>query len=162
MDLPHNKMLLIRMRSTNEIFLPKGRKDEDECLKAAALRETFEETGYSAIILPLKIPTHATSQTSDGKHEEPIAMTQRFKDGVLKIIFWYAASVGSQGVPKQGTQQGREDFEPIWLDCTQALAVLTFDDDRQIAQLAIDAAFGSHRVYESVTTPPPLTAQSSF
>ncbi|KAK6002257.1 hypothetical protein QM012_001895 [Aureobasidium pullulans] len=129
------------MRSANETFLPKGRKDENECLKAAALRETYEETGYSATILPLKVPTHATSRTSDGGHEEPIAVTQRLRDGVLKIVFWYAATVDSHEVPAQGTQQEGEDFEPIWLDCTHALAALTFNDDREVARLAIGAAF---------------------
>ncbi|KAH0368129.1 hypothetical protein KCU65_g4109, partial [Aureobasidium melanogenum] len=146
LDLPHNRILLIRMRSTNEIFLPKGRKDENECLKAAALRETFEETGYSATILPLSVPTHATNRTGGGAHEEPIAVTQRVKDGVLKIIFWFAASVDSREVPEQGTQQEGEDFEPIWLDCTHSLAALTFDDDREVAKLAISAAFDSRRV----------------
>ncbi|KEQ63087.1 uncharacterized protein M437DRAFT_47489 [Aureobasidium melanogenum CBS 110374] len=146
LDLPHNKVLLIRMRSTNEIFLPKGRKDENECMKAAALRETYEETGYCATILPLKIPTHATNRTGDGAHEEPIAVTQRVKDGILKIIFWYAASVDSRQVPEKDTQQEGEDFEPIWLDCTQALVALTFDDDREVARLAIDAVSDSRRV----------------
>lgn len=145
------------MRSTNEISLPKGRKDENECLKAAALRETYEESGYSATIFPPKIPRHATNNTSNEEHEEPIAMTQRFKDGVLKIIFWYAASVGSQ-VSQPGTQQEGEYFEPSWLDRTQALAALTFNDDREVAQLAIDAAFSSHRVHESVTISPSMAA----
>lgn len=146
LDLLHIRILLIHLRSTNETFLPKGRKDENECLKAAALRETYEETGYSATILPLKVPTLATNRTGDGAHEESIAVTQRVKDGVLKIIFWYAASVDSREVPEQGTQQEGEDFEPIWVDCTQPLAALTFDDDREVARLAIDAAFGAHCV----------------
>lgn len=85
-------------------------------------------------------------------------MTQRVKDGVLKIIFWYAARVDSQEVPKQGTQQEGEDFESIWLDCTQGLAALTFNDDREVAQLAIDAAFGPHRGHEFITTYLPTAA----
>ncbi|KAH0260473.1 hypothetical protein KCU91_g14603, partial [Aureobasidium melanogenum] len=149
------------MRSSNEIFLPKGRKDENECLKAAALRETYEETGYSATILPLKVPTHVTNRTGDGEHEEPIAVTQRIKDGVLKIIFWYAASVNSQEVPTQGTQQEGEDFEAVWMECTQALAALTFNDDREVAQLAIDAAFDPHHVNKSVITSP-FTVESDL
>ncbi|KAH0007834.1 hypothetical protein KCU78_g11561, partial [Aureobasidium melanogenum] len=154
LDLSCNKILLIRMRSTNEMFLPKGRKNENECLKAAALREAYEETGYSATILPLKIPTHATNRTGDREHKEPIAVTQRIKDGVLKVILWYAASVNSQEVPKQGTQQEGEDFEAVWMERTQALAALTFADGREVAQLAIDAAFDPHHVNKSVTASP--------
>ena len=68
-------------------------------------------------------------------------MTQRVTDGVMKIIFWYGASVDSQSVPVQDTQQEDEDFESVWLDCEHALAALTFPDDREVAQLAINAAF---------------------
>ena len=141
LDLTHRKVLLVRMRSTNEILLPKGRKDENECLKTAAARETYEETGFPATILPLNVPTRATNRTGDGEHTESIAMTQRVTDGVMKIIFWYGASVDSQSVPVQDTQQEGEDFESVWLDCEHALAALTFPDDREVAQLAINAAF---------------------
>jgi len=142
LDLIHKKVLLVRLRSTNEFLLPKGRKDENECLKAAAARETYEETGYPATILPLNVPTRATNRAGDGEHTEPIAITSRVTDGVMKIIFWYAASVDSQSLPEQDTQQEGEDFESVWMDCEQALAVLTFADDREVAQLAIHAAFG--------------------
>jgi 8-oxo-dGTP pyrophosphatase MutT (NUDIX family) len=142
LDITHRKVLLVRTRSTHEILLPKGRKDENECLKTAAARETYEETGYRATILPLKVPTRATNRTGDGEHTEPIAITQRVTNGVLKIIFWYAASVDSQALPEQGTQQEGEDFDSLWMDCGQALAALTFADDREVAQLAIRAAFG--------------------
>jgi 8-oxo-dGTP pyrophosphatase MutT (NUDIX family) len=141
LDINHRKVLLVRTRSTNEILLPKGRKDENECLKTAAARETYEETGYPATILPLKVPTRATNRTGNEEHTEPIAVTQRVTNGVLKIIFWYAASVDSQALPEQGTQQEGEDFESLWMDCKQALAALTFADDREVAQLAIHAAF---------------------
>jgi 8-oxo-dGTP pyrophosphatase MutT (NUDIX family) len=140
LDLTHKKLLLVRTRSTNETFLPKGRKDENECLNTAALRETHEETGYPAIILPLKVPTNVTNRTSNGEHTEPIAITQRVTDGVLKIIFWYAATVDSQALPDRGTQQEGEDFDSVWVDWSQASTALTFADDGEIAQLAIRAA----------------------
>jgi len=143
LDLTHKKVLLVRLRSTNEFLLPKGRKDANECLKSAAARETYEETGYPTTILPLNVPTRATNRTGDKEHTEPIAITQRVTDGVMKIIFWYAASVVSQSLPEQDTQQEGEDFESVWMDCGQALAALTFADDREVAQLAIHAAFGA-------------------
>lgn len=155
LDLTHKKVLLVRLRSTNEFLLPKGRKDENECSKVAAARETFEETGYYATILPLNIPTRATNRTGDREHTEPIAVTLRVTDGVMKIIFWYAARVDSEALPEQDTQQEGEDFESIWMDCKQALAALTFADDREVAQLAIHAAFGV-----DFGTAPPLSLQS--
>lgn len=85
-------------------------------------------------------------------------MIQRLKDGVLKTIFWYAASVDFREVPQQGTQQEGEDFEPTWLESTRALAALTFLDDREVAQLAIDASLESHHVHESVITSSTMAA----
>jgi 8-oxo-dGTP pyrophosphatase MutT (NUDIX family) len=82
LDLTHRKVLLIRMRSKNEFLLPKGRKDENECLKTAAARETYEETGYTATILPLNVPTRVTNRTGNGEHTEPIAVTQRATNDV--------------------------------------------------------------------------------
>ncbi|KAH0283014.1 NUDIX domain-containing protein [Aureobasidium namibiae CBS 147.97] len=151
LDLMHKKVLLVRLRSTDEFLFPGGHKDESECLKAAAVRETYEETGYLATILPLNVPTRATNRIGDAEHTEPIAVTQRVTDGVMKIIFWYAASVDSQALPEQDTQQEGEDFESVWMDREQALASLTFADDREVAQLAIHAAFG----VDSSTAPPP-------
>lgn len=140
LDLTNKKILLVRTRSTNETFFPKGRKDENECLKTAALRETYEETGYLATILPLKVPTNVTNKSGRGEHTEPIAITQRVTNGILKIIFWYAASVDSQVLPDQGTQQEGEDFELVCVDWSQASTALTFVDDGEIAHLAIHAA----------------------
>jgi ADP-ribose pyrophosphatase YjhB (NUDIX family) len=142
LDLRHRKILLIREAYTKEIFLPKGRKNENECLRTAALRETYEETGYPATILPLKLPTHATNRTRDEEHTEPIAITQRVTKGVLKIIFWYAASVDFRAFPDLGTQQEGENFESLWTDCRHGVTALTFADDREVARLAVNAAFG--------------------
>jgi 8-oxo-dGTP pyrophosphatase MutT (NUDIX family) len=141
LDLIHRKILLVRERFTKEIFLPKGRKNENERLRTAALRETYEETGYPATILPLKLPTNATNRTADEAHTEPIAITQRVTDGILKLIFWYAASVDFRAHPDQGTQQEGEDFEAIWMDCRHGVTALAFADDREVARLAVNAAF---------------------
>ncbi|CAD0110702.1 unnamed protein product [Aureobasidium uvarum] len=151
-DITHGTVLLVRKRSTNEILLPKGRKDENECLKAAALRETYEETGYSATILPLKLPTHATNRSGNELHTEPIAVTQRVSDHGLKLIFWYAGSVNSQKLPERGTQQEGEDFESKWMDCRQAIAALTFADDKEVAQLVIHAVFDAYSIPEDAAS----------
>ena len=140
-DTTRAKVLLIRWRKTGEILLPKGRKNIDESLQQAAIRETFEETGYQASLLPLEFPTLATS-ASDRQRAitEPIAVTQRNAGRKLKIIFWFAAEVDLEKPREKGTQQEGEDFEPIWLDVADAIPSLTFEDDKDIVKKVILAA----------------------
>ncbi len=54
------RLLLIFNERLNIYQLPKGRKHIDEDMATAALRETKEETGVSARLLPLKLHTRAT------------------------------------------------------------------------------------------------------
>ncbi|KAM0596712.1 hypothetical protein ACHAPN_004196 [Verticillium nonalfalfae] len=92
-DVARAKVLLIRWRKTGEYFLPKGRKDQGETLEKTATRETYEETGIPVQLLPVEIETMATLPSSMGSDNnsravtEPIAVTQRVNEGILKIIF---------------------------------------------------------------------------
>ena len=146
LDVERSKVLLVRWRKTGEYFLPKGRKDVNEPLDQAALRETFEETGVRVQLLPVDIDTKATFPSSLAQSDrpklvtEPIAVAQRVANGTLKIIFWYVAAGDSTIAPKEGTQQEDEDFDTIWADFYNALTTLSFDDDQRIAQAAIAAA----------------------
>lgn len=146
-DPQRSKVLLIRLRTTNEYFLPKGRKDVGEGLEETAIRETFEETGIRVELLPLKINTLATvpstaivANTCTEAVTEPFAMTQR-KDaaGTLKIILWFVAEGDSGSAPAQRQQQEGEDFDAVWKDFDDVAATLSFDDDRCVAAAAIDA-----------------------
>ncbi|THZ67739.1 NUDIX domain-containing protein [Aureobasidium pullulans] len=138
LDITHKKVLLVRERKTNEFLLSKGRKDMGEDLQATAVRETTEETGYAATILPLKTATRATND-----HGEPIARTERKSGDILKTIYWFASSVDSQGAHQKDTQQEGEDFESVWMNPGEAIERLTYHDDREVARMVIDAAFGS-------------------
>jgi hypothetical protein len=64
-----------------------------EQLEATAIRETYEETGYKIELLPLQLTTLATLHGNDdfrsaipGGATEPVVVTQRMAQGVLKII----------------------------------------------------------------------------
>lgn len=59
-DPPASKVLLIFNKRLGIWQLPKGRKNIDEGLQSAALRETYEETGVHVTLLPLKIRTRST------------------------------------------------------------------------------------------------------
>lgn len=93
LDIDRSKVLVIYLRKTGEYCFPKGRKDVGERLEATAVRETYEETGYIVELLPLQLTTLATLHGIDdvrsalpGGTTEPIAVTQRTTQGVLKII----------------------------------------------------------------------------
>ncbi|KFY47221.1 hypothetical protein V494_00101 [Pseudogymnoascus sp. VKM F-4513 (FW-928)] len=139
LDPVERKILLIRWRKNGEIFLPKGRKNIGESLEDAAVRETYEETGFRVTILPLGIPTlatpdAATKQVSE-KNTEPIAFSQRVTDNnTLKLIFWFSVKGDSTVAPESGTQEEGEDFDPIWEDLDSVIETLTFADDRRIVE----------------------------
>ncbi|KAG8665544.1 hypothetical protein FPOAC1_010341 [Fusarium poae] len=142
-DVPRSKVLLIYYRKTGEYMLPKGRKDIGENLQETALRETFEETGIKAQILPVPITSVATTpqgRDRPSKITEPIAVSQRVdKNSVLKIMFWYVATADSTIAPKQGTQQEGEDFDPVWVSFGDVESTVSWEDDRLIVSKAVDA-----------------------
>lgn len=145
LDLERSKVLLIRMRRTDEYILPKGRKDLHETLEQAALRETFEETGILVELLPVAIETRATTPSSIGSMDrpsivtEPIAVTQRMSQGILKIIFWYVGSADSTTIREEGTQQEEEAFDTVWVDFDGVTSTLSFEEDRRVVRAAIAA-----------------------
>ncbi|OAA49133.1 AvaB protein [Beauveria brongniartii RCEF 3172] len=147
-DIAESRVLLIRSRGTGEYYLPKGRKDVHESLEDAALRETWEETGVRAQLLPVCITTRATPSAAAGAAgadpascvTEPMAVAQRVTDGVLKIIFWFVAAADSAAAPEEGMQQEGEDFEALWVGWDKVRSTLTFEDDWRIAEAGITAA----------------------
>lgn len=143
LDVIQSKALLIRWRTNGDVMLPKGRKDIGETLEHAALRETWEETGYRASLLPLPISTQATSPQGSLCVAEPIFVTQRAKAGIQKIIFWFAAQADSTAPESQRERHEDEDFETVWTDLDKVEEVLTYDDDKVVARQVIDAARGS-------------------
>ncbi|KAF9261106.1 hypothetical protein L218DRAFT_1002016 [Marasmius fiardii PR-910] len=83
----------------NQWLLPKGRKEAGESLATAAMRETFEETGYPNALLPITLPTRApipgTNQKdviriADKCSTEPITVTLR--DVRTAPLIWDAES----------------------------------------------------------------------
>lgn len=142
-DTATSQVLIIRHRETNEFHLPKGRKDVHESLRDAALRETWEETGVRAQLLPVPITTRATAAAAAAPSSsvtEPLAVSQRVTEGVRKIIFWFVAAADSTAVRDEGTQQEGEDFEALWVGWDEVRAMLTFEDDGRIAEAGIAAA----------------------
>lgn len=138
LDLQQSKALLIRWCNPDggvELMLPKGRKNIGETLEDAALRETLEETGYEASLLPLPVPTLATSDETPkhtGLTTEPVSVTERYRGDVRKIIFWFAAQADSTLGPQERVMQDGEDFEAVWEDFSSVVEIVTHDTDRHV------------------------------
>ncbi|KAF8643793.1 hypothetical protein AX16_008812 [Volvariella volvacea WC 439] len=147
---------------TVRYVLPKGRKDQLESLPAAALRETFEETGYHCVHLPCLLPTRAPLpgantqdivRVVDGVREEPFAVTVKavkkkiYREGSeqretaegVKFIFWYLLRVRDRGVsePEQGAQIAYENFKACFVDPDEAVNLLARLDDKDVVRKAV-------------------------
>eukprot|EP01088_Endostelium_zonatum_P013291 TRINITY_DN27759_c0_g1_i1.p1 TRINITY_DN27759_c0_g1~~TRINITY_DN27759_c0_g1_i1.p1 ORF type:complete len:164 (-),score=43.83 TRINITY_DN27759_c0_g1_i1:12-503(-) len=139
-DLEKNRVMLIYYKAKKEFFLPKGRKEVGEDLEETAKRETLEETGFECELVKHSLNTLATTESQEkSKHSEPIAVQQRFLDGVLKIIFWYVGKADSTAVPKTKTLSDEQQFETHWIPITSAEERLTYHDDREIFKAALSA-----------------------
>ena len=141
LDPIRGKILLLFYRPKSEYLLPKGRKDKGESLADAAVRETFEESGYQCELVAHSLPTRAIGSGTDGlvEHMEPISCQQRMNRGARKIIFWFVAKGDSTAVKMEGTQDEGEDFESKWVDIEHGLEMLSYEDDMRTAEMAVKA-----------------------
>ncbi|KAF8206561.1 NUDIX hydrolase domain-like protein [Mycena galopus ATCC 62051] len=142
------QICVLHDRNTDEWMLPKGRKDCGESIQAAAVRETFEETGYPCVLLPVRMPTRAPAPGVNGADAvavlegvtEPIAVVVRDMSNVgrgIKIVWWYVAR--TTGEPRVlGTQTAWEAFDPEWVDVDGAAGRLTFQSDRETVARAVE------------------------
>ncbi|EGN93543.1 hypothetical protein SERLA73DRAFT_189250 [Serpula lacrymans var. lacrymans S7.3] len=140
----HIQICILWQRRKHEWLLPKGRKDRGESIEVAAVRETFEETGYPCEILPCNMPTRAPVAHVDATDVvriaddaiEPFAVTVRDlgRKGV-KFIWWYLTRV--IGEKREGTQMASEAFDSYFFDAEEAIAKLTFQKDRDVVSKAL-------------------------
>lgn len=131
----------------DEWLLPKGRKDRGETIESAAIRETYEETGYPCKLWPQTIPTRAPPAGINNLHTvelvegsvEPIAVTIRdLGDSEIKMIWWYISKVEESAQKVEGSQMEDEHFESVFVDAKLAVEHLTFEDDRNVVRQALE------------------------
>jgi len=126
--------------------LPKGRKNVGEDLPSAAQRETFEETGYTCIMLPVEMLTRAPPAVEIGitRDEprmangivEPFAITMRDTKIGRKHIFYYVAVVDESRPQMMNTQMANESYEAEFVTFDEAVARLSYNDDQKIVRKA--------------------------
>ena len=136
-DISKGLVLLLYYRPKREYMLPKGRKNAGESLEAAAIRETFEESGFQCHLF--KHQLHTNAELSDAYHTEAIAVQQRITQGVRKLIFWFISEVDSGSEQKSDTQEEGEEFDVEWVRMEDAPSKCSFGDDRRIVEKALEA-----------------------
>ena len=110
-----DRVLVLRRPSRGEVRLPKGHVEPGEDVPAAALRETREESGYAGLVLVADLGTQLVEFGHGGWH---VVRNERY------FLMTLAAGSGSPS-------SGEDQFEPRWLTWDDALAQLTFEEERE-------------------------------
>jgi len=143
------EICLLFEKIKSEWLLPKGRKDQGESIETAALRETFEETGYKCELMPIRMATRAPAPGINGEDTvvaadgitEPFATTVRDvgPERGVKIIWWYITRL-KEGVTEkvENTQTEWEQFVSSFVEADAAVSRLTYEDDRTLVRKALE------------------------
>jgi 8-oxo-dGTP pyrophosphatase MutT (NUDIX family) len=147
-DFDDIKVCLVQQRECGEWHFAKGRRNQGETRKDAAIREVMEETGFRCRLLPVTMQTRATpvdahvdvldKATVCEKLMEPFMCHIRtLKHGKgTKIIWWYIAVLEEDaGKPKL---PGEDKWLPKFLPWHDAVNTLTFQNDRELLQRALE------------------------
>ena len=146
---PQNaKVYLVKLLSTKEWMLPKGRRNVGESRKDAALREVAEESGLQCRLLPVTMPTKACApdDPADVPDEartqiditEPFMCTVRElpKGNGTKIIWWYIAVLEYDAHSRRAP--GEAQFRPEFFTADDAVQKLHFESDREVLRKAVN------------------------
>ncbi|KAG9006056.1 hypothetical protein FRB94_001037 [Tulasnella sp. JGI-2019a] len=145
---PRPQICVLRNKKNGETVLPKGHKDLNETIEEAALRETYEETGWPCEFMPTDILTRVPpAGQSSGTHPrlapsstEAIAVTFRRLDETgkdIKFVWWFITQVTSTE-RSLGTQMDSENFDPEFVDLDEVVNQLSRPGDRDVVVRALD------------------------
>lgn len=156
-------MCFLHHKTKDEWLLPKGRQDLGESLSDAAVRETFEETGYGCELLPVTMITRAPETGADMKDfprlvhncSEPFTVTLRHvSDRDIKFIWWFITIVSPGSKRRDDTQMLSENFESVLYDVggdvnddsalDAMVSRLTYENDRKTVKTAIKLVQQTH------------------
>jgi len=113
----HQRIAVIHRPHRNDWSFPKGKIDFPETNAAAAVREVLEETGLK-IVLQQPLPEH----------------NYIFDDLPKTVYYWRARLIGeSKFIPNE------EADELLWLSPKDAVKILTYDEDKELVNQAVEA-----------------------
>ncbi|HHU38917.1 MAG TPA: NUDIX hydrolase [Propionibacterium sp.] len=111
---PH--ILLVHRPAYNDWTLPKGRLDPDEYEAVAAVRETWEETGVKVVL------------------REPLGAISYPVGGGTKVVHYWRA----EPLEANKRKPDKEVDKVAWLTPENALARMTYDDEKHVVRRALE------------------------
>jgi 8-oxo-dGTP pyrophosphatase MutT (NUDIX family) len=118
-------LLLLDRPARGEVRLPKGHIEAGETPGMAAVRETVEETGYRDLEIVADLGSQVVEFDYQGKHY------------VRTEHYFLMRLQSQQQVPRN--EEDAADFTVIWKPLAQAVELLTFAAERNVARKAIAA-----------------------
>lgn len=154
---PRRAMVLVIWNNRLKLYqLPKGRRNLNETMLDAALRETYEETGVKVTPLTLDIATRATppkcrhSDTS----KKPANITEGYpsrefvgaclypdpqsETEALKVVYFYAATAECADAQDSGTQEEWEKLDAKWIPLSEVSSTLRFEAEIKTVMKAVE------------------------
>lgn len=119
------RMLVLDRPTRGEVRLPKGHIDPGESAEEAALRETTEESGYADLEIVDDLGQRTVEFDYNGRH---IVRLERYF--LMRLRSDYT-------VPRD--VKDTEQFTVLWVEPEEALDLLTYAAEQQVAQLAMES-----------------------
>ncbi|KAK4117013.1 hypothetical protein N656DRAFT_698437 [Canariomyces notabilis] len=154
-DIARAKVLVVWNKRLKLYQLPKGRRNIGENMLAAALRETYEETGLQVTPLRLDIATRATPPRTEkfGKAMRSPDITEghpsnefvgvclypdpQSETEALKIVFFFAATADCTATRDSGTQEEWEKLDAKWIPFSDVSRILRFQAEIDIVMKTV-------------------------
>ena len=122
--IEEGQMLLLDRPSRGEIRLPKGHVDPGETHDETALRETVEETGYADLEIVADLGERLVEFDREGRHYR-------------RTEHYYLLRKNSD-YQELRPRKDEEQFRPFWVPMTEAVNLLTYLAEQEVAQHAIE------------------------
>lgn len=119
------KMLLLKRPTRQEIRLPKGHIDPGETPAIAALRETKEESGYADLHILADLGSQVVAFQHEGRH-------------YIRTEFYFLMTLQGETQVERSTEDAAQ-FQALWTPLEKAVAVLTYEAEKNMARKAIEA-----------------------
>ncbi|USW55741.1 Putative NUDIX hydrolase domain-containing protein [Septoria linicola] len=143
----------------DEYLLPKGRRNIHESRHSCAIREAYEETGYTAKLLPIDLLSRATDPGFDRKEENGgeeekdearlwrrveetfMLTTRQLPDAEGVKLIWQFVGRIDESVEKG---RGEEGFCAEVFGFEEAVGKVTFQEDREVLLEAVRLVRGTY------------------